>query len=723
MANEKKPSIYDDRGTIGSADELDEYGVWVKSEPQDLSAATDTAAADFTAEDSEPMEFTEDDETLSETEDLDLGIPEIEELPDFDNDLGEDSSSGESDIDIDDFSIPEEDSDSAESSPFEENLKIEEISADQEEANAGFTEVSMDDFIGSLDAEPEPQSEVITLMEEGPNQKSPAKEQNAGQPDLSTQLLMKIAEELSSIRSELSILKKEFSGLKAVSAQEEAGGEAGFFGEEDDEKIALTGDELNNILNTADFTEEAGADATVDFSEDLNVEEAADSAADPFPVESGIPETIDLDTVETSSEAETEIDSSLDFDIDLGDTELDELGGETSLEDSNWLDQSSTGDAENLDISIDEEKTGDDADDDILRISDLDSDLESVNLDTSELDLSEPAGGEAELPEFTIEENEELNMLRENGAEPTTFAPAPEDSDYLVNDPLAAEHDINAEEHIDLSGAVIDEPDLSLEIQDNPLEEPSLEDISISLDLSEIEAIEMGPEEPESNDSNFEENPFIDESGTEDISVSSDPGTDLSLIPEGFVVDSEDVSSVEESSSVEEPVSAETEELPPFDEPIIDTAEELVTEELATEELVTEEDLSFPESGEDDILVPEAVEFQEEEPAAPDETDAIFGDFPTEFSEDFSAELPEETEPAPIEPEISEEVFEEKTSSDEQTAVADGKIPTNLKQELKIVLTYMDQLLEALPDDKIDEFAKSPYFDTYKKLFKELGLG
>jgi hypothetical protein len=34
----------------------------------------------------------------------------------------------------------------------------------------------------------------------------------------------------------------------------------------------------------------------------------------------------------------------------------------------------------------------------------------------------------------------------------------------------------------------------------------------------------------------------------------------------------------------------------------------------------------------------------------------------------------------------------------------------------------MDQLLESLPEDKIEEFAKSEYFDTYKKLFEELGL-
>ena len=34
----------------------------------------------------------------------------------------------------------------------------------------------------------------------------------------------------------------------------------------------------------------------------------------------------------------------------------------------------------------------------------------------------------------------------------------------------------------------------------------------------------------------------------------------------------------------------------------------------------------------------------------------------------------------------------------------------------------MDQLLENLPEEKIAEFAQSEQFDTYKKLFKELGL-
>lgn len=49
-------------------------------------------------------------------------------------------------------------------------------------------------------------------------------------------------------------------------------------------------------------------------------------------------------------------------------------------------------------------------------------------------------------------------------------------------------------------------------------------------------------------------------------------------------------------------------------------------------------------------------------------------------------------------------------------------IPLELKNEIKSVLAYMDQLLEALPEKKIEEFAKSEYFETYKHLFEELGI-
>lgn len=57
-----------------------------------------------------------------------------------------------------------------------------------------------------------------------------------------------------------------------------------------------------------------------------------------------------------------------------------------------------------------------------------------------------------------------------------------------------------------------------------------------------------------------------------------------------------------------------------------------------------------------------------------------------------------------------------------ETRDQDSEIPNSLKNEIKSVLLYMDQLLENLPEEKIVEFAQSEQFNTYKKLFAELGL-
>lgn len=65
---------------------------------------------------------------------------------------------------------------------------------------------------------------------------------------------------------------------------------------------------------------------------------------------------------------------------------------------------------------------------------------------------------------------------------------------------------------------------------------------------------------------------------------------------------------------------------------------------------------------------------------------------------------------------------EEPTTSDPVIEKPIDGINTNIQTEIKSVLLYMDQLLENLPEDKIEEFARSEHFDTYKKLFTELGL-
>ncbi len=49
-------------------------------------------------------------------------------------------------------------------------------------------------------------------------------------------------------------------------------------------------------------------------------------------------------------------------------------------------------------------------------------------------------------------------------------------------------------------------------------------------------------------------------------------------------------------------------------------------------------------------------------------------------------------------------------------------LPNDLRQEIKSVLSYMDQLLDSLPEEKIEEFARSKHFEVYKKLFEDLGI-
>lgn len=84
------------------------------------------------------------------------------------------------------------------------------------------------------------------------------------------------------------------------------------------------------------------------------------------------------------------------------------------------------------------------------------------------------------------------------------------------------------------------------------------------------------------------------------------------------------------------------------------------------------------------------------------------------------------TEEELTEPVIEEPIIEETSINEEEinnsVELNTNDIPANMKEEIKSVLSYMDQLLENLPEDKIAEFAQSEQFETYKKLFTELGL-
>jgi hypothetical protein len=134
-----------------------------------------------------------------------------------------------------------------------------------------------------------------------------------------------------------------------------------------------------------------------------------------------------------------------------------------------------------------------------------------------------------------------------------------------------------------------------------------------------------------------------------------------------------------------------------------------------TEELELETLAEKAETFEEEVLLPE-------DAAAALNNDMIDDALPKDDSAGDKGAHDKSVEPD------SEAQPEEDVISEAAPAASTGEadnfvIPPSIKDELSVVLCYMDQLLEALPDEKIAEFARSEYFDTYKKLFKELGLG
>ena len=152
-----------------------------------------------------------------------------------------------------------------------------------------------------------------------------------------------------------------------------------------------------------------------------------------------------------------------------------------------------------------------------------------------------------------------------------------------------------------------------------------------------------------------------------------------------------------------------------------------------------------------EALAAEAEELEDNIPAAPSVDDLDLGDLES-VTDDLTPDgkaaaaeaAPEEIEIA-FEDDVGGQLKKSRSSSpsrilnrfdaedaldgespESETAsasAASADIPDNLKDEIRTVLKYMDHLLEALPDEKIQEFASSDYFVMYKKLFEDLGLG
>ena len=276
------------RETQGQAGEkkLERYGVWIKVEPREVSDSLETESS-FELTDLEAPAaaargpsgdgtLTVEEEKLLDELDTELGpsegsanlsIPEEEplladeeELPDI-SELSEPAvarrqSGSESDDELPELELEEE---APEPAPARAG-KSRGAAPETGEVEVTLSESTAEDRFEDLDA----------LEDELASATSSASEPRGA----SSEILTRIEEELKSIRTDLTELRNELSGLRKAggeapieSPRSGAEAQSGFFDEDEDETIALTGDELDNILNTAEITEEAAEAPKVDEPE------------------------------------------------------------------------------------------------------------------------------------------------------------------------------------------------------------------------------------------------------------------------------------------------------------------------------------------------------------------------------------------------------------------------------------------------------------------------
>ena len=251
---------------------------------------------------------------------------------------------------------------------------------------------------------------------------------------------------------------------------------------------------------------------------------------------------------------------------------------------------------------------------------------------------------------------------------------------------------------------------------------------------------ELSNEEPEVEEelkATDEEQEATDE--TENLFGSADDIADISdediLSDDDFAVEFENA----QTENIEEPalddvdytnISKEN-DLP--EEISVPKNDDILVESSPTDLLEAKESENDSDSFDEDPFELSVVEPSISETLTDEKLDYL-SKTPEEAEQDINSEEVLEL-PKSEEPEAAEEVETEKTeatqenisepeelSSEEPETKESKDISDDLKTEIKSVLSYMDQLLENLPENKIAEFAQSEQFDTYKKLFKELGL-
>ena len=457
----------------------------------------------------------------------------------------------------------------------------------------------------------------------------------------STQLLHKIEGEISALRGDVLQLKDELASLRSPEVSSppdnrspEVPVTGGFFDDEDDETIALTGDELDNILDSAEMTE-----GPPEESADIMFAEPPDSPIPDSPIE----ESVDFeDTPIVSLE--------------------DDITGEIEVEDDPAI--SILGDPED----------------------------------------SEEPGDHSETIEIYIPGPDE---------KPDTAAESADEDDDTPN---AFEEAVN-QEIISITAA-----------EDDTEQIPSIgdiSDISIDIDMDESESVavnlsDLEPDSPVETDASN-----IDEIELDEISLDDFASPETEEDVQEIQIDEIDLSGDDEGDAASP--GGPRDILVDQTDTAADDLQDIQIDEINLDD--DEGDAALPD-GPRDILMDQIDTAAETRPAAGgiddipeinldmDEIESVdqFALDELDISAEPDGITAGESAPADAAPDTGE--IEDIISN--ESGISD--FPTSLREEIRDVLTYMDDLLESLPEEKVEEFVHSEHYEVYKKIFKELGI-
>ena len=490
----------------------------------------------------------------------------------------------------------------------------------------------------------------------------------------SNAILLQIQKELSSLQKEISSLKDDFSKFKSgKSSSEQQEETSGFFSDVDeDEKISLSGEELNNILISADSTtdeDKKSEEGTDDISNAPVMEEPAIET--PSSEDSSMSISSDsFDSFNSFENEKTEEPVFEDAVLEESDN-AEDLPDELSVPKVSDILPETDSFAENFDTENEtfqpvEEISFDEPAVDENSVEDIADSIDDILVDASDQEDLLPAQDSALDSAISEPVDELANSVTSDDADDVLTADK-ELENISVAEPSISDELFTAENALDAE-PVVDEP-----IIDEPvIDEPIIEEPVVFSDSADEPVLEEAIDAQADTLEKTENAPSNQELTLEDESAPSGDSPFNDEIPEEPDSIFEDISSAVTADNEEEPIRTEIpsqtlDELYPQDPPIKDT--------------LTLDNLNYLEKDEN------------------------LNDFMNSEEDESAVILPESEITIPAENEKSAE-----------------SLPKDLTNDIKAVLSYMDQLLENLPDEKISEFAQSEQFILYKKLFTELGL-